>query len=87
MQVLSNEVNDREICKRLETLMLTSKDDLSLSAVNHLLDSPMEFDPKEIPEPYTMYVKHFIYMVKRNDKLGVPSKFTNPETKGKKKEI
>ena len=86
MRSLSNEVNDQEICRRLETLMLTSKDDLNLSIVNHLLDNPMEFDPKEIPEPYTMYVKHFIYMVKRNEKLGISSRFQSvSETKASKK--
>lgn len=88
MRSLSNEVNDQEICRRLETLMLTSKDDLNLSVVNHLLDNPLEFDPKEIPEPYTMYVKHFIYMVKRNEKLGISSRFHSvPETKPSKKRI
>ena len=88
MRSLSNEVNDQEICRRLETLMFTSKDDLNLSVVNHLLDNPLEFDPKEIPEPYTMYVKHFIYMVKRNEKLGISSRFHSiPETKVSKKKI
>lgn len=89
MKSLNNEVNDQEICRRLETLMLTSKDDLNLSVVNHLLDNPLEFDPKEIPEPYTMYVKHFIYMVKRNEKLGIISKFHSSsasEKVSKKKE-
>ncbi|MEM7179519.1 MAG: hypothetical protein AAF518_01295 [Spirochaetota bacterium] len=71
MNHLSNEVNDREICKRLETLMLTSKDDLNPNSVHSMLRDPQNFDPREIPEPYTMYVKHFIYMVKRNEKLGI----------------
>lgn len=88
MNYLSNEVNDREICKRLETLMLTSKDDLNATSVENLLKDPPNFDPKEIPEPYTMYVKHFIYMVKRNDKLGVKKHnyedyFTKPAPQNK----
>ena len=80
MRKLSLDVNDREICKKLETLMLTSKEDLNLSGVKSLLDSPLEFDPKDIPDPYTQYVKHFIYMVKRNEKLGI-QKYEHEETR------
>ncbi|TGL20939.1 hypothetical protein EHQ46_10640 [Leptospira yanagawae] len=69
MRKLSSEVNDSEICKRLEILMATSKDDLPLAHVNQLLQEPKEFDPKTIPEPYTQYVRHFIYMVKRNGRI------------------
>ncbi len=70
MRKLSIDVNDREICKKLETLMLTSKDDLNVTDVKTLLQNPSGFDPKDIPDPYTQYVKHFIYMVKRNEKMG-----------------
>ncbi|PJZ44206.1 phosphatidylinositol phospholipase [Leptospira brenneri] len=69
MRKLSTEVNDSEICKRLEILMATSKDDLPLAVVNQLLQDPKNFDPKTIPEPYTQYVRHFIYMVKRNGRV------------------
>lgn len=70
MRRLSIDVNDREICKKLETLMLTSKDDLNISIIKVLLQTPMDFDPRDVPDPYTQYVKHFIYMVKRNEKAG-----------------
>ncbi|WP_336297477.1 hypothetical protein [Leptospira sp. GIMC2001] len=70
MRRLSVEVNDHEICKRLEVLMLTSKEDLALSSIKILIDKPLDFEPKEVPEPYTQYVRHFIYMVKRNERLG-----------------
>ncbi|MGV3664627.1 MAG: phosphatidylinositol phospholipase [Leptospira bouyouniensis] len=69
MRKLSSEVNDSEICKRLEILMATSKDDLPVAHVNQLLQDPKNFDPKTIPEPYTQYVRHFIYMVKRNGRI------------------
>ncbi|TGL41349.1 phosphatidylinositol phospholipase [Leptospira perdikensis] len=69
MRKLSTEVNDSEICKRLEILMATSKDDLPLAVVNQLLQDAKNFDPKAIPEPYTQYVRHFIYMVKRNGRV------------------
>lgn len=70
MRKLSVEVNDEEICRRFETLMHTSKEDLNLNSVKSLLQNPSEFEPKEIPEPYTQYVRHFMYMVKRNEKSG-----------------
>ncbi len=66
MRKLSVEVNDTEICKRLEILMATSKDDLPVAQVNLLLSDPKNFDPRSIAEPFTQYVRHFIYMVKRN---------------------
>ena len=50
--------------------MLTSKDDLNVSIIKTLLQTPMVFDPRDVPDPYTQYVKHFIYMVKRNEKAG-----------------
>lgn len=78
MRKLSTEVNDLEICKRLETLMLTSKEDLNMASVKTLLQDPQAFDPKEIPEPYTMYVKHFIYMVRRNEKSGLKKHIYEP---------
>ncbi|MCG6153860.1 phosphatidylinositol phospholipase [Leptospira bandrabouensis] len=77
MRKLSTEVNDSEICKRLEILMATSKDDLPLALVNQLLQDAKNFDPKAIHEPYTQYVRHFIYMVKRNGR--VPSDFASGE--------
>lgn len=85
MRALCNEVNDQEICRRLETLMNTSKDDLSVHSVNELLDDPFSFEPKDIPEPFTMYVKHFVYMVKRNEKLGIPTKYSQSSANKSKK--
>jgi hypothetical protein len=85
MRKLSIDVNDREICRRLETLMLTSKDDLNAPAINSLLENPLEFDPREVQEPYTQYVKHFIYMVKRNEKMGTQQHIFESEETAKRK--
>ncbi len=70
MRKISLEVNDLEICKRLDILMATSKEDLSLSLINDLVSDPIHFDPKIIPEPFTQYARHYVYMAKRNAKLG-----------------
>ncbi|MDV6236365.1 hypothetical protein CH379_012080 [Leptospira ellisii] len=85
MKKMSLEVNDYEICRRLETIMMTSKDDLSQIVVKSLLDNPLDFDPKTLPEPYGQYIRHFIYMVKRNRKQGIDTNFDAP-TGGKSAE-
>ena len=59
------EVNDQEICRRLEILMGSEKADLPQAMVRPMLEEPGGFDPKRVPEPYTQYVKHYLYMVKR----------------------
>jgi hypothetical protein len=88
MRRLSIDVNDREICKKLETLMLTSKDDLNVTIIKILLQTPTDFDPRDVPDPYTQYVKHFIYMVKRNEKAGNQLHvYEDDEANSKKKKI
>lgn len=66
MRKLIVEVNDQEICRRLEILQNSEKEDLPVSVVKRLLEEPGEFDAREIQEPYTQYVKHYLYMVKRS---------------------
>lgn len=45
--------------------MASEKQDLALATIRSLLESPATFDPRSVPEPYTQYVKHYLYMVKR----------------------
>ncbi|MEQ8353772.1 MAG: hypothetical protein RH862_20005 [Leptospiraceae bacterium] len=68
MKKLNREVNDQEICRRLEILINSEKEDLPPSFVKSLLESPADFDPSAVSEPYTQYVKHYLYMVKREDR-------------------
>ncbi len=65
MRKMIQEVNDQEICRRLDILMNTEKEDLPSQMVRRILDEPETFDPSEVPEPYTQYVKHYLYMIKR----------------------
>ncbi|EMF81002.1 hypothetical protein LEP1GSC188_3511 [Leptospira weilii serovar Topaz str. LT2116] len=88
MKRMSLEVNDYEICRRLETIMMTSKEDLSQVVVKSLLDNPLDFDPKTLPEPYGQYIRHFIYMVKRNKKQGIDTNFDiSSNSKSSEKQI
>ncbi len=84
MKKLISEVNDHEILRRLETLMVTSKEDLNQAVVRSLLENPLDFDPKSVPEPYAQYVRHFVYMVKRNKKMGLDISFDSGALDGKK---
>lgn len=68
MKKMIEEVNDQEICRRLEILMNTEKDDLPGTMIKALLQSPADFDPSEVPEPYTQYVKHYLFMIKRAER-------------------
>ena len=68
MKKLTREVNDQEICRRLEILINSEKEDLPPSSVKSLLEDPADFDPSVVSEPYTQYVKHYLYMVKREER-------------------
>ncbi|EIE01080.1 hypothetical protein LEP1GSC185_3788 [Leptospira licerasiae serovar Varillal str. VAR 010] len=84
MKKVTSEVNDHEILRRLETLMVTSKEDLNQTVVRALLENPLDFDPKSVPEPYAQYVRHFVYMVKRNKKMGLDVNFDSSAIDSKK---
>lgn len=66
MKKLIVEVNDQEICRRLEILMNSEKEDLPQPIIRRIIDTPNEVDAREVPEPYTQYVKHYLYMLKRD---------------------
>ena len=65
MKRLTEEVNDQEICRRLEILMNSEKDDLPVSMVRELLEAPERFDPSGVQDPYSQYIRHYLYMIKR----------------------
>lgn len=78
MRKMSREVNDQEVCRKLEVLMNSEKDDFTPTLARRVLDLPSDFDPREVPEPYTQYVRHYLYMVRRAEKDGqkLPKKST-----------
>jgi len=69
MKKMIREVNDKEICNKLEILVSSEKEDIPANMIKDLLESPLTFDASKVPEPYTQYVKHYIYMVKREERL------------------
>lgn len=69
MRKMIREVNDREICNRLEILASSEKEDIPQNVIKELLENPLNFDVSKIKEPYVQYVKHYIFMVKRENRL------------------
>lgn len=68
MKKIQREVNDQEICRRLEILMNSEKEDIPGSLVKRIFENPENVEPKDIPEPYTQYVMHYFYMMKRENR-------------------
>ncbi len=80
MKKLVREVNDQEICRRLEILINSEKEDLPQQLGKKIFESPWEIEPRDIQEPYTQYVMHYLFMLKREEReaekrteLGVPA--------------
>lgn len=71
MKKLSIEVNDQEICKKLELLISTTKEEINPNLIKNLFEDPLNFNSNDIQEPFCQYVRHFTYMIKRNEKLGI----------------
>lgn len=71
MRKMAIEVNDSEVCRKLEILMNSEKEDFSPQLIRRIEDLPSDFDPREVPEPYTQYVRHYLYMVRRAQKEGL----------------
>ncbi len=69
MKKLIREVNDKEICNRLEILMGVEKEDIPPQLARALFEDPLSFDADQIPEPFSQYVKHYLYMVKRDQRI------------------
>ncbi len=71
MRKMTLEVNDSEVCRKLEILMNSEKEDFSPQLIRRIEDLPSDFDPREVPEPYTQYVRHYLYMVRRARREGL----------------
>jgi len=66
MKKLIREVNDKEICNRLEILMGVEREDIPPHLIRAFFDDPLAFDADQIPEPFSQYAKHYLYMLKRD---------------------
>ena len=84
MKKMSMDINDQEICKKLEILIATNKDEVNSISINQLLLDPLGSDASDIQEPFCQYARHFVYMIKRNNKHGVVYEPSVPKSAAKK---
>ncbi len=68
MRKMIREVNDQEVCRRLEILINSEKEDLPGHLVKKIFDSPDDVEAKQIPEPFTQYVMHYFFMIRRESR-------------------
>lgn len=66
MHKMSTDAVDNEIMKRFKVLIDACEEDLPKVHIDALISEPKNADTSVFPEGLLPYVKHFIYMVKRD---------------------
>jgi hypothetical protein len=66
---------DKEVVKRFKTLIDTSAEEITKISLDTILSNPMEVEITSYHESLQPYIKHFIFMKKRNiNKIKQPLK-------------
>lgn len=65
MHKLSLDAVDSEVIKRFKILIDASEEDLPKAVIDTLLNDPKLSDTSIFPEGLQPYVKHYIFMIKR----------------------
>ena len=68
MNKLASDANDKEIVKRFKILIDTSDEDLSKARVDEILKSPQKVEVNSFHESLQPYVKHLLFLTKKNSK-------------------
>jgi hypothetical protein len=69
MEKLSEEPNDREICKKFKLLIESNVElDIPRQTMNEIIEDPEGIDDKDIPESIMPFIRHYIFMRKRAQK-------------------
>ena len=66
MHKLASDAVDNEIMKRFKVIIYAAEEYLPKIHIDALLGEPKSADISVLPERLLTYVKHFIYMVKRD---------------------
>ncbi len=65
------DANDKEIIKRFKTtISSSSEEDITKSTLDVILKSPKEVEMNTFSESMQPYIKHYLFMIKRNKKTG-----------------
>lgn len=69
MTKLTSDAVDNEIVKRFKILIDASEEDLPKIEIDTVLNDPNNTDTHAFPEGLQPYVKHYIFMVKRDNNM------------------
>lgn len=59
---------DKEVVKRFKTLIDTSAEEITKASLDAVLKNPGDIEAGSFHESLQPYIKHYIFMVKRNSK-------------------
>jgi hypothetical protein len=68
MNKVASDAVDKEIIKRFKTLIDTCEEDITKSSLLQVLKNSKDVDVNSFHESLQPYIKHYIFMVKRNKK-------------------
>ncbi len=79
MNKLINDAVDNEIMKRFKLLIDASEEDMIKTDVDLLINESDKADPSVFQEGLQPYVKHYLFMVKRNNNKKLRAKDANKD--------
>ncbi len=68
MNKLANDAVDKEVVKRLRTYIDTASEDISKSNLDQILNNSEQLELSSFSESLQPYIKHYLFMKKREDK-------------------
>lgn len=77
MTKLSSDAVDNEIIKRFKILIDASEEDLPKANIDTLLNDHKNADTHSFPEGLQPYVKHYIFMAKRENNMKAKKELKN----------
>jgi hypothetical protein len=69
MNHLSTDAVDKEIIKRFRTIIDTMEEDITKNNLSLIMKEPKNFDLNSLHEALQPYIKHYLFMSKRNQKI------------------
>lgn len=69
MNKIAQDAVDKEVIRRFRTLIDTCEDDITKSSLTQVLKESKDVEVSSFPESLQPYVKHYLFMLKRSQKL------------------
>ena len=68
MSKIAVDAVDKEVIKRFKTMIDTSEEDITKTSLNLIMKEPKNVDLNNFHEGLQPYIKHYLFMSKRNKK-------------------